>query len=190
MTTIQYSFLPKKLLFQIVFLSFVLAGLSVQAQTTKQTSPKTAFTLNYEGRDLKGFLEKETRYPASIGEVTDSCKALVVSACVSFVVDAGGKVSTISFSDNAHPSIQTELKRVLNKTINHWKATGAVKHQTMILPLIFQRRDCIDKTVDGLKGGQYQNSHKAVFDFIYTKSSTGKAVILPTLEVVGGKAVG
>ncbi|MDJ1486299.1 hypothetical protein QNI16_37815 [Cytophagaceae bacterium YF14B1] len=82
------------------------------------------------------------------------------------------------------------MKRVLDLTTNHWKATGSAKRQTMILPIIFQRMDCINKIMEGVKTSEYESTLKALFDFLSQKAGNSKAVILPMLEVVGGKPNG
>lgn len=166
MCSIQYSCIHNKLLYQIAFLFFLLAGLSTQAQTTKQKIPKTAFTLSYEGRDLISFLAHELRYPPSVRLTTDSCKGLLLTVCTSFTVSANGKVTNIVFSDRAPEAIQEEIKRVLTLTNTHWKATGSIKQQTMVLPILFARGDCLDKNMEGLTGTQYQNAFKDVFVFL------------------------
>lgn len=44
--------------------------------------------------------------------------------------------------------------------------------------------------MEGLKGSEHQSTFEGFFDFIYAKTGTSKAVILPTLEVISKKPHG
>ncbi|MDJ1501719.1 hypothetical protein [Xanthocytophaga agilis] len=173
-----------------ISLSFIVLVLFVgcftsYSQTKKSTTP--AFVFKYEGNNLTEFLQRNTRYPARLQNLTDSCKAFVFGFCVRFVVNASGKVSNISFSNQVHISIQEEMQRVLKLTNTHWKARGGITQQAMILPVIYARGDCLNRNMDGVSGTEYQAVLNNIFDFLYKNQNTSgnKTAILPTIEVIG-----
>ncbi|MDJ1467289.1 hypothetical protein [Xanthocytophaga flava] len=179
-------FYPKRIQTSLSFIVLVLfiGCFTSFSQTKKSTTP--AFVFDHYGDDLTHFLRKSIRYPAQLRNGTDSCKALVFGFCVRFVVNASGKVSNISFSNQVHSSIQEEMKRVVNLTNNHWKAKGSIKQQAMILPLLFARNNCLEKNLDGVSGTEYQTTLNTIFDFFYTNQNTpaNNTLILPTIQIV------
>ncbi|MDJ1479967.1 hypothetical protein QNI16_05675 [Cytophagaceae bacterium YF14B1] len=179
-------FNPKRIQTSLPFIVLVLVigCFTSFSQTKKFTTP--AFVFDHYGDDLTHFLRKSIRYPAQLRNGTDSCKALVFGFCVRFVVNASGKVSDISFSNQVHSSVQEEMQRVVNLTNNHWKARGGITQQAMILPVIYARGDCLNRNMDGVSGTEYQAVLNNIFDFLYKNQNTSgnKTAILPTIQIV------
>jgi|GEM_PF-5535645 len=147
--------------------------------------PAPAFSFSYQGMDLSQFLSRETRYPAELRFSTDSCKRLVFGFCVSFVVEWQGKVGHIRFSEQVAAPVQKEISRVLNLTSSHWKPIGNSAAQTMFLPVIYQRDDCLKRPMEGFSGQEYSQAFAHVFAFLASGGAKGSHAVLPLLEVTG-----